>query len=683
MTIERIKKIFIISTDENREEILFSLQRLGAVQVEDIIRSKGVNSEDTAENANLDENKEEFDWSRFASDVLPERRAMEKTLEKIEQSITFLHKYIPQKPKIKQLLEGPESVSPDDRKKILLEFNHDAFTKKIDHLEGRLKDLHAKKLHLQQRKDYLIPWIDLNVPMNYFCQTEHVNIRAVSVPLTRVDECREKAHEEIGSLWSEKVSETRYNKNIIIIYHSEFKEEAERIMNEFDVHNAVFPCVNMTPAETIEKIEEQIINMDQATLEIEEKLSGMTEGLLKLKVVSDKLENELERMKARELCGQTKRTFLVRGWIPEIKLSALDQTLKSVDPDSDLTVSDPEEDEEAPIILNNPRLIRPFESVVNIYGRPSYTEIDPTPSLALFFFIGFGYCLTDAGYGLLLALGFGLAAWKFKLQPSVRKFCWMMTLAGISALILGALTGGWFGNLFTAANLYKTQESAFIPALSKVQLIDPIGRNIILFLGAALVIGYIQLAWGVILNLWNHVRHGRYADAIFDPFAWLLFAGGLVTAYFQPQVGMWISIAGATMMLFFAGRENKNIALRIGGGFWVIYNNIMGLISDVLSYSRLFALGLATTIMATVVNTIAFIIWDVPYVGWIITLLVLLIAHPINLAINVLGAFIHTARLQFVEFFPKFYKSGGHPFKPLGVKHRFISIKKLDENKIR
>jgi|GEM_PF-150857 len=675
MAIAKVKKLYVLSHTEHRDSILEAVQDLGVVQVEDLVNSIERLSDESRQQPGISAVGQAMLFGKGEETLLPQRRTTQKTFDRLCSSIEFLQHYIPARKGLRLLREGPETVTPEEETRLLSEFEYESIVQELSELESQVKKNHARKLNLENRRENLRPWKNLDVPLSYFCRTEHTRIRALSVPVTRLDACRNAAQKATSELWFAKVGETKNTKNIVIIYHRDAQEDIERIMRDFDVHPAVFPSVDKTPLQIINEIDNQVDQIEKKDTELQQRLGNMIRQLLHLKLVANRLDNSLARKKARELCGETVSSFILKGWIAENEIPRLKQTLRAITPEVDINISDPKQGEEVPIILSNAGVIRPFEAVLDIYGKPNYREFDPTPSMALFFFIGFGYCLTDAGYGLMLALLFGIASWKLKLAPGIKKFCRLMVLSGISAVIFGALTGSWFGNLLTGAD-FPTTRLGLAPFLGMMQKIDPLGENIMLFLAAALVIGFFQLNWGVAIKLIHYIRLGRYWDAVCDPFSWILFSLGLVILVFNIKIGLIVSLAGLAMMLFFAGRDSNNYLLRMASGFGAIYNTLTGILSDVLSYSRLFALGLATGIMATVINIMAFILWSIPVVGWLLTILVLIVAHPLNLAINTLGAFIHTARLQFVEFFPKFYENGGRSFEPFCEKYSFMEVRK-------
>ncbi|MBN1899914.1 V-type ATP synthase subunit I [Candidatus Sumerlaeota bacterium] len=665
MTIEKINKIYLIAPKSHRDTIMEHIQNLGMVQITDM---------DVDE-----ENKARDIFSRGDMASVTERRTKENLFNQVINAIAFLEQYIPPRSGLSLLTRGPLSISRELENKVLDEFDFRNFILELKDRESRIKKLHVKKMSLENRREHLVPWKELDIPMSYFCRTKHTRIRALSVPASNADACRNAAEELIDALFSMKLGETRGEKNIIVIYHKDVEEAAEKVMRDFDVRSAVFPCEPLTPAESLQVIERDLEDIRKQVLHLESEIRGMAENLRNLRVIANHLDNWLERKRAKERGAETANAFVIKGWLPEKNLDELVNTVHSASPEADISVTDPEEGDDVPIILRNPPLFRPFESILDIYGKPSYHEFDPTISIALFFFISFGYCLTDAGYGLMLALIFGYAAWKLKVAPNIKKFFFLLTLCGISGLIMGILTGSWFGNLFTDHDL-PTARLGWGNFISRFQLIDPLGKHIMLFLGGALGLGYIQLVWGVLIKTADLFRKRRFGEIIFDTLPWLFFTWGVAVSFFLKMPGYGMCLLGLLMILLFAGRDHKNILLRLVVGLGTIYNTVTGLLSDVLSYSRLFALGLATGIMATVINIMAFLLWTLPFAGWLLTVLTLLVAHPVNLAINVLGAFIHTSRLQFVEFFPKFFESGGQKFEAFCIKDTYIHIRDDEVN---
>jgi len=681
-TSERFQKLYIISFHDYRETILESLQSQGVVQIEDV----GIGDKDQRSPqipTDLDSRHVRILHSREAL-LLPERRTLEKLHNDILGAISFLRQYIPERSGWDLLRHGPDSVTRETHDRILSEFDYDRCIHELRDMESQIKKLHARGLTLENRKDNLVPWKGLDMPLSHFCRTEHVIIRALCVPATSLEACRKAAQKAIEELWTAKLSETKVNKYIIIMYHKDSHDIADKIMQDFDVHPVVLPCEDKTPSQMIQDIDREMAEISSETVQLENRLKGMKEPLLHLKVIANHVDNILERKRVKERCGETLSTFIVKGWIPANKAAGLEEKLHAIDPDADIALFDPQEGEDVPIIMNNPAMTRPFESVIDIFGKPNYWELDPTPFVAPFFFIGFGYCLADAGYGLLMVLLLAWVLWKLKLAPGTRKFCKMLLLSGISGAIIGVLTGGWFGNLLSSPE-FPSSKLGLASLVAKLQIIDPLGRHVMIFLGGSFVIGFIQIFLGVFLKFWGQVVRGRLADAFLDPFFRLLFYIGLIPGLLYPTglvsnkgliiKGLLLSGIGLILLVIFFLRSEKNILVRIGSGFLETYFFVAGFVSDFLSYCRLFALGLTSGIMAGVTNIICFLVWrNIPYAGWILGFVLLVVFHGFNLILNIVSAFIHMARLQFVEFFPKFYESGGRAFEPFVLKQTYVTV---------
>jgi V/A-type H+-transporting ATPase subunit I len=312
--------------------------------------------------------------------------------------------------------------------------------------------------------------------------------------------------------------------------------------------------------------------------------------------------------------------------------------------------------------------------VTRLYGIPNYREIDPTPLIAPFFAFFFGICLTDAGYGIVVALVAFFAA--RKATGGSRNLFRLLIFAGIMTIVAGTITGGWFG---IPANKLPS-------FLLKVRLLDPQGEGQMDFLKAILVIGFIQVWFGFFVKLYIDFRDHDLKAAFYDELPWVVamtLIGVMVVMVLAkaPTSAMYVP-AGITafcwlVILLFAGRESSNPIARLGTGGFELYTKITGTFGDILSYLRLFALGLATGIIASVVNTMAMMMWDSP-VGKLVAVGILVGGHIFNIVINALGGFIHTARLQFVEFFTKFYEGGGEEFKPFRREHTYVKVVDLE-----
>jgi V/A-type H+-transporting ATPase subunit I len=330
-------------------------------------------------------------------------------------------------------------------------------------------------------------------------------------------------------------------------------------------------------------------------------------------------------------------------------------------------VIEPEDGEEIPTVMQNNAAITPFEYLVHSFSLPQHHEIDPTPVIAPFFFIFFGIALGDAGYGLLLASICGGLLLKLKMGPTGRKISWMFLISGIGAIIFGIITG----SVLSLQNI-------------KFGIFNPLEQPILLLL-IALGLGVVQLFLGLFISAYATIRDGHWGDALWNQGTLIFFLAAALVVLTKDAIGLTLYtnqliylflIAGLSMVIANT-RGKKGIGGIIGGilgGFYNIYGTI-GFFSDILSYSRLMALGLSGGVMGGIMNQLAWmLVGSIPVLGWVFGAAVFLFGHTLNLALSVLGAYVHSSRLQYLEFFGKFFEGGGKPFTPLQKRQKYTFL---------
>ncbi len=403
---------------------------------------------------------------------------------------------------------------------------------------------------------------------------------------------------------------------------------------------------------------------------IEEALQAAIAHMDDLLVVHDWLLNERERLEQMRRFPTTEATILLEGWARAASGPAIESALKPFADSAILTLSPPAPGESVPIILDNPSWLKPFEFITRMYGLPKYGQVDPTPWLAPFFLLFFSLCLTDAAYGAVLAVvAASLLRWVVP-TGSFRRLVMLLFYGGLATILIGALAGGWFGNiLLSLPGPLKTLGTLS----SRIAVFDPI-QDVLLFMGVVFALGYLQVCVGILIKMGHKMREGQVAAALLDEGIWLVFLNGVAAWCFVaafgkgqaalPAIQAVVVAAGAVRVLTY-GRDRPHWFARLGMGLASLYQAV-GVMSDVLSYARVVALGLATGVIALVVDTLCVMTAGIPWVGLIVASVLFVVGHSFNLVINVIGAFIHTGRLQFVEFFSKFFVPGGprwHPFK--------------------
>ena len=322
----------------------------------------------------------------------------------------------------------------------------------------------------------------------------------------------------------------------------------------------------------------------------------------------------------------------------------------------------PADGDSPPTLIVSNKIVKPYEDVTNMYSVPAYNEIDPNPFMAVFFFVFFGIMIGDAGYGIILSIVAGLVLKFVKLEKGTARLVALVAMGGVSAIIWGAL----FGGLFSISG---------IPHLWFNPTEEPL-----MMLGVSIVLGVVQLLTGYALNSAKKFREHKPLDAILDSaFIFLLFGGLACLALYMllnlsktvMTVGLGLMITSLAGILLTAGRHNKGVLSKIMGGFSGLYG-LVNLLSDVLSYARLFGLGLASGAIGMAFNTLGSMFFSIPIAGYAIGIIILVPLHAFNLGIGVLGAYVHNARLQFLEFYGKFYEGGGRPFSPMGEKTKYV-----------
>ncbi len=374
---------------------------------------------------------------------------------------------------------------------------------------------------------------------------------------------------------------------------------------------------------------------------------------------------------------ETASTMLTKFWLPADKADGIRQTIEAISPDVELTLSDPAPEDEPPSLLNNGNTVRPFNILTELYSSPTYRGIDPTPLLAPFFWIFFGMCLGDAGYAIVV---FGTILYVFrkykKIAPGVKDFIRLFLFCSVSTFIYGVISGSFFGNFI----------DSFVPVLvplkNALMLVDPM-TNPMQVLGISLLLGVIHLMFGLLVAAYDKLRHGEFIDAIGNDISWfLLIVGlcllgtammGMLPAHFF-DIGRAMAIAGAVIIFIYAGKGEPNIFKKVINGFLALYGSTSYL-GDILSYSRLLALGFGSAVIGMVINLLGGLASDIPYVGWLIAIVVIIGGHIFSIAINILGSFVHPLRLQYVEFFGKFYTGGGEAFTPLTLSQEYVNLK--------
>ena len=433
-----------------------------------------------------------------------------------------------------------------------------------------------------------------------------------------------------------------------------------------------------TPNEEKEKVIASISELEAKENELSVKIAALAEANIPtVQKLSDYYNSLATRYNGTAKSDETECTMLTKFWLPKEKADEIKAKIEEIGPDVELVLNDPAPDEEPPSLLNNGNLVRPFNILTELYSSPTYRGIDPTPLLAPFFWIFFGMCLGDAGYALVV---FGTILFVFrkykKIAPGVKEFIRLFLFCSVSTFIYGVISGSFFGNFIDSF------VPVLIPLKNSLMLVDPMS-NPMQVLGISLLLGVVHLMFGLLVAAYDKLRHGEFIDALGNDISWFLLIvglclfgvglGGMLPPHFT-QIGQAMAILGAVIIFIYAGKGEPNFFKKIINGFLALYGSTSYL-GDILSYSRLLALGFGSAVIGMVINLLGGLAADIPYIGWLIAIVVIIGGHIFSIAINILGSFVHPLRLQYVEFFGKFYTGGGEPFTPLTLSQEFVNVK--------
>lgn len=635
MAIAEVQKVQIIARSRTRTELLSSLQEEGLVQLEEV------------------------DFEQLGlKNSSPETSTVEHSLHRLSHALAYLSRW-EKKGFMERLLAEKPKVERQKRENIL-NLDYLPVLDKIAELEAKKNELAAEIRFLEKENEFLSPLKNLELPVRSLRETDSTDIVLGSLPLSRQEDFEEMIKE--GACWHQVISQGRRRLTVLLIYSKNEKTHLEQALKELEFSPLYFTEPVLSTADEKDRVEDVIEKIDKELKEKRKDIEDIDREGQKLCVhqerlmlVHDVLFNEKEKISSSRFLGETESVFYLEGWIRSSEIKKLGKRLRSFSEETEVSFRPPLPDEDPPVILENPKPGKPFELITKLYGLPQHRSFDPTLSLAPFFFIFVGLCVSEAGYGLLLAL-LSLLYIKFKKpKAGALRFAQLLLLLGVSNVIFGTLVGGWFG----------------FP-IRQLMVIDPL-QNPFSFLILSLALGFVQVWFGTLLNLIDGVKNKLYLQSIFVQGGWLLLLPSL-GLYGLTGKSIWgiLSLVGAAGIVFFASPKRNPLA-RFFGGLYSLYD-ISGYVGDILSYSRLLALGLSTTVIAMVVNTLCQTVLGIPWIGWFIAALIFVGGHTFNLAISFLGGFVHSMRLQFVEFFKRFFKSGGKPFKPFELESKYVEF---------
>ncbi|MBO4849109.1 MAG: V-type ATP synthase subunit I [Clostridia bacterium] len=640
--------LFALKADERR--IMKTLQKNGVIQIEKAEEDESASSVDALANA----------AGLFRAGSEAELTEKQNNVLRIKAAIGRLGSYMP-KP---GMLEAPPEHGEDEL--IAAVPGALAVTEELDGLLKQIARAKSEKEKKLQTIKSLTPLVSVDIPLDSIRSTRTADFTLGTVKAEKLDQLR-----EAGVMFDAFGTEGKVP--VLAAVPKADPDETLACLRAAGFSEAAIPACGGVPADTITELRSEIASLELEYSELNQKVAALGEHAAELKMGLDGAMIEESRAKARCELLATRETFMLEGWVRSDEAEKLDGLIAADAQAYYLEMRDPFDEEQPPTYCKNNKFFAPFEFVTNMYSPPDPRGFDPTAVMAPFYLLFFGLMMGDTGYGLIITLGALLMLKLKKPKGGTEQVCRILVWGGVSTMICGLLTGTFFG--MNWSDLFG--EGFPFP------LLDPMKDQMtamILYCG----LGFFQIVAGMVVSIVIHVTRGDWQTALFDVGSWLMiFAGAAAALLVKGPVkyaGYVLAGLGLLLIIVFGGRNKKGFG-RVTGGIGKLYD-ITGFFSDVLSYARVFALGLATGVMGGVFNMISSMVHGAlkgipvvgPVVSFVVTAVLLALLHMFCIAINALGSFIHCARLQFIEYYNRFYTPGGKLFKPLASDTKYNKV---------
>ncbi len=632
MAIAEMKHVSVLLQRREHERLLKLLQRFGCVQLTQVDQSEAeLQPGENRQAEHLEEDRNQLHWA-----------------------IGKLSRYDKEKKSMFIPLPGVEraELEKEDRRQAM------ELVSQVEQLERQAGDLRGEETRLRLQQEQLSPWLELDIPFNQINDTASCRVFIGTAPGRGLAQLAEDWANRLVVL--RQLGSSRDSVSFLAFSHISQAEEFHQALRGIGYQQVVPGTGDETARTQLERVNQALEALDVKMNQIDREMETAALRLPMLRVAYEAFTAREARFDAYGKMAHTSSASLMTGWIPARVADALAEKIKEEFSAAQVAFSDPIEGEEPPVLLDNPSLVRPYEAIVSGFALPAPDALDPSAVMMPFFACFFGMMVSDAGYGLMMAILIPILVRIMKPSEGGRKIFWILAGGGLSTFLWGALYNTWFG---------------FAPFPS---VFDPI-NNSLPVMAVCIGIGALHLFAGLILGMVQNIRRGSPLDAVYDQLSWMMLVIGLGLLLLPKAagIGKWMALVGAGIVLLTAGRKKSNNPLkRLLSGLGALYG-VTSWISDLLSYMRLFGMGLATGVIGMVINQLVGMIMGSGIIGIIIGSVIFVGAHLFNAAINILGAYVHACRLQYIEFFGKFYQEGGKNFTPLKFSPRYVRVNGL------
>ena len=522
--------------------------------------------------------------------------------------------------------------------------------------------LAAEKSRLTAVRESFVPWQQLPLPLETL-GTQHTRILLGTVPAqTDLEALRARVFEAADEVQLEQISADQQSLYLLVFVHKCAAEAVGAALREAGFALTTFDGVQGTAAENIRRTDEAIAACEQQDAEKLAELTALAAQKPALQLAFDRCTQEISKAQAADRLVHSEKTFCLGGWVPCEDVGKLEALLSGFCCAWELTDPAPEEYPDVPVKLKNNKLTWPLNMVTEMYSLPAYDGVDPNPLMAPFFILFYGIMMADMGYGLLMILASIIITKKSRPKGTSGQMFGLMFSCGISTFLMGALTGGFFGDFLPQLVGIIDPDTTFKALPS---LFTPLDDTITILIGA-MALGFVQIVTGMAISFVEKIKKGQIMDAIWEELTWwVVFAGIACMALGVTNIVLYV---GLGMVVVGSGWSAKGFG-KVTAIFGSVYNHVTGYFGDILSYSRLMTLMLAGSVIASVFNTLGAIPGNVVFF-----LLVSVAGNGLNFALNLLSCYVHDLRLQCLEYFGKFYQDGGKPFEPLAINTKYVDI---------
>ena len=666
MSIVKMKRLRLIGMQSERESMLRQLQHLGCVEIDE-----------------PGDRKDDPDW---ASLTRPDTGALNEARDarsSVENALKALKKY---GPKQKGGLLTPRPVITEGEL-----FDDGAYRTgladagQLVALERKISALYAEQNKLRTQKLALAPWLALDIPLET-ASTAEVAVSFGTVAASADLDAMDRALGAVTDLYElMRAGADNELKYLVFLCHRSAEEDCQAVLKEYGFSRAALRGWTGTAAENDKRLDEQ---MADAARELESTIAQVGEYASRkdaLEQCLDRADQEIAREEARCRLLDSSSAFFLEGWVPVPDEKKLLEQLGQYTCCWETQDPAPEDYPVVPVKLKNNRFTEPLTTITEMYSLPAYDGVDPNGLMMPFYVFFFGFMFADLGYGLILAGACAFINHKVHPKGGFGQLIRLMIMCGISSAVIGFFTGGFFSDFLAQFTSMLGLSQPVIPFLSVPDGVTGVPGPLLNVMGDpmtvlvfALAVGFVQIVVGMAVKFWMLCRRGQVVDAILDIGTWwVIFVGiGLFAAGIGNVAGYPVVLIIGCLMLLGQARNAKGFG-KVTAVIGAVYNGVTGYFGDILSYSRLMVMMLAGSVIGQVFNILGAMPGGglPPAIGIPIFFLIFIVGHSFNIGLNVIGTYVHTSRLQYLEFFKQFYEEGGRPWRPLNIATKYVDIK--------